>query len=967
MLAKSKHRNLLILLLIWLAGVAIDRLWFACDRSVPDWDRAEYLTSSLNYWRSLQQPQWFSGDWWVDFWQLSTKAPPLAQIAAAITQLIFGTGYDRATLVNSFFSAILLISIYGLGIQLFSAEIGLWAAGICQLIPGLYQLRLDFLLDYPLTSVVTLCFWCLTVWKAKGKRQEVRGKKNGSQKLSYYSLLTTTQLMSWRFPPRPLLHYSLYSWLWAIAFGISLGMALLVKQTAIFFLFAPIVWAGVEVICQRRIARICQFAIALLLSVAVFAPWYRTNWLLILTGGKRATIDSAIAEGDPALNTLDAWTYYGKLFPSHISWVLLLVPIVGLLLYVGDRRQKTRDRSKEQGAGSREQGTGRAGELGRRKTQLPITNYQLPIANSKSKIQNLKFTGSLIWVAVFLIGAYLLCSLNINKDNRYVVPYLPVVTLLLAYGMTCWRGRWGQQIRWATVGLALFAMVLNLFPIGGVLGSRIASNLSPHGDRYAYMGSEFPHKQVIEEIIQTAPYLRSNLGVLPSTLEVNQHSFNYFGALRNFQVYGRQVGTRRQQIVQDGRSLDWFLTKTGEQGSVPDAQTEMVQYVEQSPDFNLQKTWTLPDRSILKLYHRRVPQVTVEVGSQESQVGQGGQGSNYQLPITNYQLPITNYQLPTTNYQLPITNLPITDYQLPPTLRQVIVPPVAPPGKPIPVTYEWSGNWEQFPSGIVLLTWKNQDSSKKGDRWIHDRAIGMGNLIHISTSMYGRTAVRPHPTHYSVTENLAMMPPANASAGIYTLEATYLNRNTGKTYPIAVPPVTLKIDPTATATSAPELDLITQERLLAATLPQGIKALERVFAEVGRIHQYDPIQDYLVQAELALEYRLKQEPQNLDWAYALTLTQILQQKVAGAIAALERVTQLDSQNPYAYAYLTFVHLYNWNGAAAQTALKPALAKAPSIPELHALHGIAALMQGNFIQAWQDYSTFRRREQEVGSK
>jgi 4-amino-4-deoxy-L-arabinose transferase-like glycosyltransferase len=881
-LAKSKHRNLLILLSIWLAGVAIDRLWFACDRSVPDWDRAEYLTSSLNYWRSLQQPQWFSGDWWVDFWQLSTKAPPLTQIAAAVTQLIFGTGYDRATLVNSFFSAILLTSVYGLGIQLFSAEVGLWAAGLCQLIPGLYQLRLDFLLDYPLTAVVALCFCCLTVWR---KSQKLKVKSQNF----------------------PIFSQSVRSWLWAIAFGISLGMALLVKQTALFFLFAPIVWAGVEVICQRNIKRICQFAIALLFSVAVFAPWYRTNWLLILTGGKRATIDSALAEGDPALNTLDAWTYYWKLLPSHISWVLLLVPIVGLLLF---KSQKLKVKSQN-------------------KNDFPTPD-------------------SLIWVAVFLIGAYFLCSLNINKDSRYVVPYLPVVTLLLAYGMTRWRGRWGQQIRWATVGLAMFAMVLNLFPIGGVLGSRVVSIVSPHSNRHAYMGAEFPHEQVIEEIIQTAPYLKSNLGVLPSTLEVNQHNLNYFGALRNFQVYGRQVGTRRQQIVQDGRSLDWFLTKTGEQGSVPNAQTQMVQYVEQSPDFNLQKTWTLPDRSILRLYHRRVPQVEVE---QE------------QFTIHNSQFTIQS----TTS--------------LPPTLKQVIVPPSAPPGKPIPVTYEWLGTWEQFQSGIVLMTWKNRDSNTPSDRWIHDRAIGMGNLIHIPTPVRagferGSIALTEDlslnpplrlPTLYSVTENLAMMPPTNASAGIYTLEATYLNRNTGETYSIAVPSVTLKIDPTATATPAPELDLITQERLLAATLPQGIKALERVFAEVGRIHQYDPTQNYLGQAQQALEYRLQQEPQNLDWAYALSLTQILQQKVAGAIAALERVTQLDSQNPYAYAYLAFVHLYNWNGAAAQTALKPALAIDPNIPELHVLHGVAALMQGNFIQAWQDYSTFRKSEQLSGSR
>ena len=898
MLAKFKHRHLLILLSLWLAGVVVDRIWFACDRSVPDWDRAEYLTSSLNYWHALQQPQWFSSDWWIDFWQISTKVPPLAQIAGAITQLIFGTGGDRATLVNLFFSAILLVSVYGLGIQLFSAEVGLWAAGICQLIPGLYKLRLDFLLDYPLTAVVTLCFWCLTVWRSQ--KSKVKSQKS---KFPDFRLPTPDS----RLP----------SWFWTIAFGISLGMALLVKQTALFFLFVPIVWTGVEVIRKRNIERICQFAIALLLSAIVFVPWYRTNWLLILTGGKRATIDSAIAEGDPALNTLDAWTYYWKLLPEHISWVLLLVPIVGWLLYksqklkvksqkTGDRRQETGDRS-----------------------------------NFSPSAPPALFPDSLIWLSIFLIGAYLLCSLNINKDVRYVVPYLPGVALFLAYGMTCWRGRWGQHMRWATVGLAVLAMGLNLFPIGGVLGSKVASSLSPHAKHYAYMGSEFPHEQVIEEIVRTAPYIRSNLGVLPSTLEVNQHNLNYFGALQNFQVYGRQVGTRQQEILQDGRSLDWFVTKTGEQGSVPDAQAGMVQYVEQSPDFNLQKTWTLPDSSTLKLYHRHVPQVEVRQGGQGRQ---GRQGSNNQQLITNNQQPTTHI-----------------------TLSRVTVPSVAPPGKPIPVTYEWSGMWEQLQPGIVLLTWKNQDSNKKGDRWIHDRGIGMGMLAgeqrrlgagekkHETTTHYSLLT-----THYSVTDRSAMMPPSDVSAGIYTLEATYLNRNTGETYPIAVPPVALKIDPSATATPAPELDLVTQERLLAATLPQGIKALERVFAEVGRINQYDPIQDYLVQVQLAMEYRLQQEPQNLEWAYALTLAQVLQQKVKGAIAALERVTQLDSQNPYAYAYLAFVHLYNWNGAAAQTALKPALAIDPNIPELHALQGIAALMQGNLVQAWQDY-------REVGSR
>jgi 4-amino-4-deoxy-L-arabinose transferase-like glycosyltransferase len=57
----------------------------------------------------------------------------LTYIAAAIIQNIFGTGADQATIVNLLFSAILLGSVYGLGVQLFSVEVGLWAAGLCQI------------------------------------------------------------------------------------------------------------------------------------------------------------------------------------------------------------------------------------------------------------------------------------------------------------------------------------------------------------------------------------------------------------------------------------------------------------------------------------------------------------------------------------------------------------------------------------------------------------------------------------------------------------------------------------------------------------------------------------------------------------------------------------------------------------------------------------------------------------------
>ncbi len=800
-----------ILLVIWLVSATVDLVWLKCDRTIPDWDRADYLTGSLNYYQALQSPQWLDSQWWRSFWLLSNKIPPFTYIAAAIIQQIAGTGQDQAVFVNVLFNGILIGAVYGLGVELFSVEVGLWAALLCQLFPAFYQLRLDFLLDFSLTAVVTLSFWCLTVWRSR------KTQKSG--------------------------------WLWAIAFGVFLGVALLVKQTTILFMLVPITWVTVVVIKRRFWGKLLQLVTSLGVMLVVCGGWYRVNWLFVLTSGKRATIDSAIAENDPALNTIGAWTYYWQVIPFQVSWLLLIVPIVGLLIY---QRSLFTDKQKD----------------------------------------------SFRWLAIFLVGAYILSSVNINKDSRYALPYLPAIALFLAYGLNCFGGRWQKPIRFGTVGLAALLMVFNLFPVAG----KWIEVLSPRGQHYADFKTSLPHRQVIAEMIQQAPYLRSTVGVLPSTSEINQHNFNYFGALENFQVYARQVGTLKKQVSQDVRSMDWFLTKTGDQGSVPDAQASTVKAVEESPDFQLQKTWRLPDASSLQLYHRRLPAVKVEPSS---------------VKMARVEL-------------------------------QVNLPKSSPPGVPIPVTYQWSGDWRQLQPGLVLLSW--HQINRPQISWLHDRAIGMNALYQeIDSNNY-----------FQVTETSAMLPPKDTPPGTYTLTATYINQQTGESYLISPPPVTIEIDPRSTSSPAPELDLITQLQVLAATLPQGTPALEHLFVEVARIHQYDPTQDYLQQVALAMQYRLKTSPQiDPNWAYALALATALKQDVNGAISAFEQVTKLDSQNPYAYAYLAFVHLYNFQPHLAEIDLLQAIALNSQLPELHALHSIAALMQGKLFPAWNYFQQYTR--------
>ncbi|WP_036485801.1 glycosyltransferase family 39 protein [Myxosarcina sp. GI1] len=808
----SWQQGLAILVVIWFIGAFGDRLWLAIDNSVPDWDRADYLNGVLNYAHTLQTPQWLNGEWWREFWLLTNKIPPFHYILTAPFFQWLGRSQDAATTVMLVYSSILLVSVYGLGVILFNPILGLWAAGLCQLMPGLYYYRLEFLLDYPLTAMVTLSFWLLTIWKFKN------------------TILT------------------------AILFGVSFGLAILLKQTALFFLLVPLLWLLATCLKNRQWWRLTQLISSLFVAVAISFPWYRTNWLLILTSGKRATVDSAIAEGDPALNTLAAWTYYAKVLPDLISWHLLIISLAGFIFFAIYKFSRNK--------------------------------YSLHI------IKTIKWR----WLTVFLIGGYLLSSLNINKDARYILPLLPVLSLILAAGLLSWTGRWRRYIRWGTICLAVVLMLLNLFSLGG-------NYLTGKFSHYPYTGKPYPNPEVINTIIDTSPYLRSTLGVLPSTPVINQHNFSFYGGLKDFQVFGRQVGVREDEVVADARSLDWFVTKTGDQGSIPDAQPAIVDLVESGGDFNLHQSWQLPDNSSLNLYHRKLPLVEVDKISTD---------------LSNNKI----------------------------SLQNIFLPKISPSGVPIPVTYQWVGNWSELQSGIVLLTWENS-SDNSFNFWLHDHSFGMGALE-------TNREIEPNST-FRVVERTAMLPPDTIAEGEYTLKATYLNRNTGQTYPIDIPPVTLEITNNATAKPAPELDLVTQLRAIAPKMADSITALEPIFAQTARINQYDGRQDYLRQTELALSYRLQHgvvsSQHRLDWLYTVALSQVLQQDVDGAIASFNQITELAPQNPYGYAYLAFVYLYDWQPQAATKELNIAAELNPNIPEVKTLQGVAALMQGNLVKAW----------------
>ena len=645
------------------------------------------------------------------------------------------------------------------------------------------------------------------------------------------------------------------AWIYSCASGLGLGLILLAKPTGFLFILIPGLWILVPSLLQSRWKPFLPCIGALITTGAICGAWYQTNWLTIITSALAAN-SVGLAEGDPSSKTLEGWLYYLKLLPDMVSAPILFFALGCSIL------------------------------------NFAIKFARKPIAETANNSENSLKNQNWRWLLIFILGAYSLCTLGTNKDSRFILAYLPGVAVFLAFLLHLSLARWNQILRWIAVGLSAILLIWQLFPLPG--GEFLATRRLP------YLGKTAPLTEIITEVTQINPYLRSNIGVIPNTPEVNPFSIDLSGNLADFRVQGRELIAPESQVAQDGRSLDWYITKTGEQGPFTGnnkARNLLQTFIEQSPELKIVKTWTLPDQSQLNLYHRRQPSVVVETVNQPSQKVQ---------------------------------------------LESVEVPVSAIPGKPLPVTYQFLGTWEDLQQGLVLLSWEGESG-----KWLHDHAIAFGQLYSGLTS--------PSPDQFfRVTEHSAMLPPATLPAGIYTLKATYLSRQSGETYPLSRVPITLKIDPQAASIAAPELDLITQLRQLSQPFSQG--KLDPVFQEIGRINQYDPQQDYLRQAEQILNQRLKTESSNLELLYSLAITQVLQRHATSALETFKQITQVDQNNPYAWAYLGFIHLYSFQPQAAEESLNVAEKLNSALPEVKTLKVVSAALKLNLFEAWNRYQS-----------
>jgi 4-amino-4-deoxy-L-arabinose transferase-like glycosyltransferase len=809
---RSPIPDWLILLGLWLAAVCFDVFWLLNDQSPPAWDQGEHLTRALNYWRVLQNPEWFNADWWITLWRQSPGyRAPLVYLATVPIFNSLGRGFDQAVLVNLVFTGLLMVVLYGLGRHLFNRRTGLWAAGFSLLVPSLYALRLDYLLDLGLVTCVVAAFACLTLWRTAS--------------------------------PGP-------RWFWAMGFGVCVGLTILAKPTGILFLVVPVLWIAVESLLRPpRWQHVLQWTLATIIALLVCGPWIQTNWLTIITNSQSNNASWMPPEVVPG-SSWSALSYYARMAPRMVTYVLLFAGL-GASLFA-------------------------------------VLFHGVKLWRSRLGVPHPTWWWKWAWLLSFLLGSYGVLTLLQNKDPRHMAPAVPILVLVLTRGLTLLAGRWGKGVRWGLAGTMVVLMLGAVLPFGPMPPSRLARPLYP--------GPAWPQPAVIDSIIEREPYLQATLGVVPNTPQINPMTLDFYGNLQNFQVFGREVGFNAEFVPLDARSLPWAVTKTGDQGPSTDAKAALQAAIEQSPDFEIAQTWPLPDGSTLSLHHRQPPPVVVQPLDQ---------------PATTIRL------------------------------ESIVIPEQAAPGQTVPVVYQLSGPWEGLRQGLLLLTWQPENGNPRQE-WTHDHGIGFGRLA--------SSPVVPIDQPFQVTERSGMILPENLAPGRYRLEATYVNRQSGLSQPLEIPATTLTIAANAPLQDAPEPDLVSLLHHLSQGLATG--ELDPIFTTIGRINQYDPTQDYLDQAILAMGHRLEAAPADLRWLYTRVMAQVLQQDAESAIATLNQLTTVAPENIYHWLYLGFVHLYAWQPRQADQALDMAAKIDPTMPELKVLQGVAALQQLRFLRAWQ---------------
>ena len=292
------------LFIIWSVCFLFDAYWLHENKLPPAWDQSTHLSRAYQISYLFDSFNLFDSLWWNELW---SKAPsyrgPFTYLLTVPIFKLWNLSYKSATLVNQFYNALLLFSTYCLGRFIHSRQAGLWAAFLCAISPVFIEQRIDYLIDFPLTALITACWLSLSF-----ERWNVDINK------------------------------------WKVSFllGCLLGFVFLTRPTGLIFLWLPFLYVtliSIFNIFKGRFDEFFQLIFSLSVSFLIAFPWFSQNWLTIITSINKAREWGILYQDGLEANTLEAWFFYPLKIPGSIGSFLFGFIFVGIFIDLLYRRK----------------------------------------------------------------------------------------------------------------------------------------------------------------------------------------------------------------------------------------------------------------------------------------------------------------------------------------------------------------------------------------------------------------------------------------------------------------------------------------------------------------------------------------------------------------------------------------------------------------------------------------------------
>lgn len=295
---EKKTRTLLIAIFIFQATQAL--YWIHADNRPPSWDQAWHAMISIT------QYNYFTGSGILSTAQAQNVYPILAFVknfyppgyhtTTIPLYLIFGLNYDTAVLTNILYLLILVVSAYAIGKKIRGPQAGLMTALIASTTPVYNLLMRDYLIDFPLASLVAA----------------------GIATLIYSENFTNRR--------------------YTIFFGALTGFTTLVKWNYFLYIWAPAAVTFIFFLKNTLISGKDYAAFKPLLTSAVLAFMIAGLWYTPAQLAKTiplvvdAAFEQGRIEGEPSGLTLKGATLYFYVILRDYSLLYFLLSVAGLAL-----------------------------------------------------------------------------------------------------------------------------------------------------------------------------------------------------------------------------------------------------------------------------------------------------------------------------------------------------------------------------------------------------------------------------------------------------------------------------------------------------------------------------------------------------------------------------------------------------------------------------------------------------------